>query len=87
MSGFLSNATADLLLAFAGCGVLVAVGAYVVGRCKHMVYDESSNRNDMMSTFSELHQQGALSDEEYKNIKTRLAAKMQFEVRSTGAKS
>jgi uncharacterized membrane protein len=87
MSGLLSNATLELLLALAGCGLLVAVGAWLVGRCKQMVYEESSNSNELMSTFSELHQQGELSDEEYKNIKTRLAAKLQLPARSTGVKS
>ena len=71
----------------AGCALLIAVGAYVIGRCKHMVYEESSNSNQMMSTFSELHEQGELSDEEYKNIKTRLAAKMQLEARSIGQRT
>lgn len=87
MSGLLSNAAGELLLALAGCAVLIAVGTFVIGRCKQMVYDQSTNRNEMMSTFSELHEQGELSDEEYKNIKTRLAAKMQLGARSIGQRN
>jgi hypothetical protein len=87
MSGILNSAAADLLLAVAGCGLLAVVGTWLINRCKQMVYEQSSNSNEMMSTFSELHEQGELSDEEYKNIKTRLAAKMQLEARSTGVKS
>jgi len=76
-----------MLLAFAGCGVLIAIGGWVIGRCKQMVYDQGSPSNEMMSTFHELHEQGELSDEEYKNIKTRLAARVQHEVKNVGQKS
>ena len=79
MSGFLQDAAAELLLAFAVCSVLLAIGAYFIVRCKQMVYDQGANTNEMMSTFHELHEQGELSDEEYKNIKTRLASRMQRE--------
>jgi hypothetical protein len=87
MSGLLSSAAGELLLAVAGCAVLVAVGTYLIRHCKQMVDEHSTNSNQMMSTFSELHEQGELSDEEYKNIKTRLAAKMQLEARSIGQRS
>jgi uncharacterized membrane protein len=86
MSRFLAESASELLLAFAGCGLLVAVGVWAISRCKHMVYNQAPNTNEMMSTFHELHEQGELSDEEYKNIKTRLAARMQNEARSTGPK-
>jgi uncharacterized membrane protein len=79
MSGFLRDAAAELTLAFALCSLLTALGIYVIVRCKHMVYDQGTNTNEMMSTFHELHEQGELSDEEYKNIKTRLATRMQRE--------
>jgi hypothetical protein len=81
MSRFLAESASELLLAFAGCGLLIAVGAWAIGRCKQMVYNQAPPTNEMMSTFHELHEQGELSDEEYKNIKTRLAARMQHEVR------
>ena len=82
MSVFLRDAAAELMLAFAACGLLLAIGAYLIVRCKHMVLDQCSNTNEMMSTFHELHEQGELSDEEYKNIKTRLANRMQHEARN-----
>ncbi len=79
MSGFLRDAAGELMLAFAICSVLLAIGAYFIVRCKQMVYDQGTNTNEMMSTFHELHEQGELSDEEYKNIKTRLASRMHRE--------
>ncbi len=87
MSGILRDAVAEMMLAFAGCSALVAVGVFVIVRCKHMVYDQNTPTNEMMSTFHELHEQGELSDEEYKNIKTRLASRMQREVKSADPSS
>jgi hypothetical protein len=87
MSVFLRDAAAELLLALTGCSVLTAIGAYLIIRCKHMVCDQGTNTNEMMSTFHELHEQGELSDEEYKNIKTRLASRMHRETKVVDQKS
>jgi len=78
------NSVTDMLLAFAGCGLLIAIGAILIGRCKHMVFDDGSSTNDIMSTFHELHERGELSDEEYKTIKNRLAGKLQDEAKKAG---
>jgi hypothetical protein len=82
----MAQSAGDWLLAFAGCGLVLAVGAWAISRCKQMVYDQAPNTNEMMSTFHELHEQGELSDEEYKNIKTRLAARMQNDARGVSPK-
>lgn len=82
MFAYLGQSAAEVLLAIAVCGVFAALGVYLITRCKQMVYDQGTNTNEMMSTFHELHEQGELSDEEYKNIKNRLASRMQREVKS-----
>lgn len=82
MSAYFGETAAEILLAVAACGMFAALGAYLILRCKQMVYDQGTNTNEMMSTFHELHEQGELSDEEYKNIKNRLASRMQREVKS-----
>ena len=82
MSAYLGETAAELLMAFAACAAFGAAGAWMIMRCKHMIYGENTNTNEMMSTFHELHEQGELSDEEYKNIKNRLASRMQREAKS-----
>jgi hypothetical protein len=82
MSVYLSNAATEVLMAVAACSVLATLGAYLIMRCKQLVYDQGGNTNEMMSTFHELHEQGELSDEEYKNIKNRLASRMQREAKT-----
>jgi hypothetical protein len=84
MSGHLLNSVGDMLLALVGCGIVIGIGAYLIAWCKQLVYEEGAGSNDMMSTFHELHEQGELSDEEYKSIKCRLAGKLQHEAKKAG---
>ena len=87
MFDFLRSSTAELALAFAGCAMLVTLGAYVIRRCRQMMEENSSNTNEIMCTFQELYQQGELSEQEYKNIKNRLANRLQHEFKNAGQKS
>jgi len=70
--------TAGLL--FAAMAVLAALGAWIVSRFRGSKGDEGPAVSELLSKFRELHEQGKLSDEEFRNIKTLLAEKIQQEL-------
>jgi hypothetical protein len=70
--------TAGLL--FAAMAVLAALGAWIVSRFRGGKEDEGPAVSELLSNFRDLHEQGKLSDEEFRNIKTLLAQKIQQEL-------
>ncbi len=63
---------------------LVAVGIYVVSKVRAGFRDDASPTSRLVNDFRELHSQGELSDQEFRTIKTMLAARMQQEVKGKG---
>ncbi len=58
---------------------LVIVGIYVVRKVRDGFADRGPESSEMLTSFRELHSQGQLSDMEYRNIKTKLAGRLQHE--------
>ena len=54
----------------------VAVGLYIIRRSPRAEVDDKLATSDMMSTFRDLYAKGQLSDDEYRIIKTKLAARL-----------
>ncbi len=77
---FLDDRYAQIIVGVAVIAVLVAIGVYVVGRMRSELNDQPQNTSDVMSTFRELHEEGELSDEEYKSIKAKLSASLKQEI-------
>ncbi|HZZ27032.1 MAG TPA: hypothetical protein VFE46_03415 [Pirellulales bacterium] len=71
--------TAGLL--FAAMAAVTALGAWVVSRFRNRKVDEGPVLSELLSNFRELHRQGKLSDQEFRNIKTLLAEKIQQQVK------
>lgn len=72
----------DLIRAGAWIAALIAVilfGAFVIDRCRRMLGPGEKNSGDLLSDFRELHDQGELSDEEYRTIKTKMAGRLRDE--------
>jgi hypothetical protein len=67
-------------LLFAAIAVLTGLGALVVSRFRGSAEDDQPPASEMLSKFRELHEQGKLSDAEFRNIKTQLADKLQQEL-------
>jgi hypothetical protein len=60
--------------------VLVAFGVYVIRRFPKGADDDKLATSDMMNAFRDLHGTGQLSDDEYRSIKTKLAARLKAEL-------
>lgn len=79
MSEELQSLTQAALL-FAAVFVLTAIGITIVRRFRDRKADDVAESSEMMSRFRDLHDQGGLSDEEFRTIKTKLATKLRREI-------
>jgi len=66
-----------LTLWIAGVAIVTAVCVYVVGKLRGSYRESDLDPSKLITNFRELHSQGELSDEEYRNIKAKLATQMQ----------
>ncbi len=60
--------------------LLVAGTIQILRRLRGHADDETLDTNDLLTNFREMHAGGGLSDEEYQNIKHRLANQMHAEL-------
>lgn len=67
-------------LLFAAVFVLTAIGIAVVRKFRDVVTDDGTESSEMMTRFRDLHEQGGLSDEEFRTIKSKLATKLRAEM-------
>ena len=65
---------------FAAIFVMTAIGIAVARRYRDSSVKDRSPSSEMMSKFRELHAEGGLSDEEFRNIKTKLANELKTEL-------
>ena len=83
MLPFPEGTFALLVVWLAILAVLVAVGVYLIGKFR----DKGAVRNnasELMTNFQQLHDQGELSDAEYRTIKAMLSEQLHNEVSSDG---
>jgi len=66
--------------------ILIAVVYYVQGKIRLKTVQKEPKASEWLSKFRELHSQGKLSDEEFRTIKTNLAAQLQDELKDNGEK-
>jgi hypothetical protein len=81
MAKFLTSPAANVVLALAALGVLVALGVYLIGRVRQDVTGDAPGASELLSKFRELHSQGGLSDKEYRTIKAMLAERLEHELK------
>jgi hypothetical protein len=72
-----------LLLWGGGLLAVITIAAYVITSVRHKINDGSGSPSEMLDNFREMHERGVLSDREFRNIKTRLAARIRAELNST----
>ena len=84
MVQLLQTPQARVVILFAAMLMLIAVGAYIVGRFRGRVKEDQSPTSDMITKFREMHSRGDLSEKEYRTIKTELDAKFQEEINDNG---
>ena len=79
MNQLLEPVTQAALL-FAAIFVMTAIGLAVVRSYRDSKAEDRPDSSDLMSKFRELHEEGGLSDEEFRTIKTKLARELKAEL-------
>ena len=82
MEEFLARPLVRAGLLFAAIAALTALGAFVVARFRGGKGDDQPSTSELLSKFRELHDQGELSDEEFRSIKANLAQRLEAELKS-----
>jgi hypothetical protein len=72
-----------IALLFAAIAALAGLGALVVSKFRGSTKDEERPASEMLSNFRNLHEQGELSETEFRNIKTLLSDKIQEELKDS----
>ena len=67
-------------LLFAAMFLLVAIALAVARKFRGSNAKDMHDRHEMMSKFRDLHEQGGLSDEEFRTIKAKLASELKAEL-------
>jgi len=80
MSEFLESSRSLAIVSFATVVLLIAAGAYVVSKFRDVAEDDRLDANQMLTNFREMHSRGELSDEEFRNIKSKLAQQLREEL-------
>lgn len=77
----------EAALLLAAIFAVVAIGIAIVRKFRGGKADDVQESSEMMSKFRDLHDQGGLSDEEFRHIKTKLATKLKAELSETSRSS
>jgi hypothetical protein len=77
------EALVRIALLFAAIAALTGLGALVVSKFRGSTKDEERPASQMLSNFRDLHEQGELSETEFRNIKTLLSDKIQEELKDS----
>lgn len=87
MAELLQDLQAQLVLWVALLAILLAVAVYIIKKLRgEAVQEEDQERSasELISKFRELHSRGGLTDAEFRTIKTKLAARLQEELKDNG---
>ncbi len=87
MIEFFQDPVAQLILWAMLLAMFAAVALYLVGKLRgEALQDEQQERpaNELLAKFRELHGRGGLSDAEFRTIKTKLAGRVQEELKDNG---
>jgi hypothetical protein len=75
---------ANLVIWLTLAAIGVAVAFYLLGKIRRQTAQQELSANELISEFRNLHSRGVLSDAEFRTIKTRLADRLQDEIKDTG---
>jgi len=83
MAEFLSSPLASIVFLLALTATLIALGVYVIGKVRAGMRQSEPQSSEWLTNFKEMHAQGELDDEEFRTIKSMLAARLQQELNNT----
>lgn len=81
MAELLEQSEAQVIFWLAVLAIACAVGYYAVDRARRLFYDQSTGSSELIGDFRSLHSKGELSDEEYNEIKAKLAKRLVDELK------
>ena len=84
MADFLAHPLVRAGLLFAAIAVVAGLGALVVARFRGSAKDDQPQASELLTKFRELHDEGQLTDQEFRNIKSSLSDKLQQELNDAG---
>ncbi len=80
MAEFLDSDFARLVIAMTVVAMLSAVGWYVVSKFRGGSGKEQPTSSEMLTNLHEMRQQGDVTEEEFRTIKTHLSARLKDEL-------
>lgn len=86
MADFLRTSTAQAVIWTAVLVLIVVLAYFALVKLRDQSLNDREQPSDLLSNFREMHQKGEISDDEFRNIKTRLAAKLQPGLKDSGDK-
>ncbi len=84
MADILAHPLVRAGLLFLAMAVLAGLGALIVSRFRGGAEDDQPTASEMLTKFRNLHDEGQLSDQEFRNIKTLLSAELQQQLSDNG---
>lgn len=81
MREFLTTPIASAVLWIAVLLVMLAVAYYALRRFRDRIDDDRQTASDLLTNFREMHQEGDISEMEFRTIKTVLGRKLQEELK------
>jgi hypothetical protein len=86
MERFWATGGQRLVIWMAGLAILIAVACYVIGKIRPKPVQKEPRASEWLSKYRDLRAEGKLSEEEFRTIKTTLAAQLQDELNDNGDK-
>ena len=80
MVEFLQSLDREAVIALLALLVLTILGGFLIQKARAGRTEGASDTHGMLTNFRELHDQGDLSDEEYRTIKSALSTQLQEEL-------
>lgn len=84
MGDLFEGRAAEVVIWIAVWAVLGAVAIYVIGKVRGLSAQQELTAQELISKFRDLHSKGELTDAEFREIKTTLAARLQDELKDNG---
>jgi len=84
MAEFLQSPVARTVVLFTVLIVLIVVGIYVILRARESMRETGPTSSELITKFREMHSQGNLNDEEFREIKSTLGERLKQELNDNG---
>lgn len=84
MYEFLSSTPAQLIIWLTALAVLTVIGVFVVQKFRGQTGKDQLDANQLLTNFRDLHDEGDISEKEFRNIRTVLGDKLQQQLSDDG---